>query len=76
MRDQIDPRFYNGGVLLGLNGVVVKSHGSADEVGFSSTIKTAAEMVDGDVTGRITANYNRFLGSARDSGSLKETVTS
>ncbi len=41
---RIDPRRVNGGVFLGLNGAVVKSHGGADPTGFSAAIKLAATM--------------------------------
>ncbi len=41
---RIDPRHVNGGVFLGLNGSVVKSHGSADATGVASAIKLAATM--------------------------------
>jgi glycerol-3-phosphate acyltransferase PlsX len=48
MRRRIDPRRMNGGVFLGLNGSVVKSHGSADAVGFASAIELAAKMAEID----------------------------
>lgn len=73
MRDQMDPRFFNGGVLLGLTGVVVKGHGSSDAVAFSSAIEVAAELVAGDVTGRIHANYSRFLDEARATEARQQT---
>ena len=38
MRKQIDPSRVNGGVFLGLNGIVVKSHGSADKIGIASAL--------------------------------------
>lgn len=44
MRDWLDPRRYNGAVFLGLNGMVVKSHGGADAQGFSSAIDVAMNM--------------------------------
>jgi glycerol-3-phosphate acyltransferase PlsX len=37
----LDPRRYNGATLVGLNGVVLKSHGGADQVAFSTAVKTA-----------------------------------
>ncbi len=48
MRMRIDPRRANGGVFLGLNGAVVKSHGSADAVGTASAIELAAKMAETD----------------------------
>jgi glycerol-3-phosphate acyltransferase PlsX len=44
LRKAIDPRRVNGGVFLGLNGTVVKSHGSADATGVSAAIKLAAQL--------------------------------
>ncbi|MGG7565444.1 phosphate acyltransferase PlsX [Rhodovulum sp. DZ06] len=44
MRAKIDPRRVNGGVFLGLNGAVVKSHGGADATGVAAAIKLAATM--------------------------------
>ncbi len=44
LRKRIDPRRVNGGVFLGLNGTVVKSHGSADATGVSAAIKLAARL--------------------------------
>jgi phosphate acyltransferase len=45
MRKRVDPRRYNGGVFLGLDGVCVKSHGGADELGFAYAIGVAVDMV-------------------------------
>jgi len=41
---RVDPRRYNGAVLLGLNGIVVKSHGGTDALGFANAIGVAADM--------------------------------
>ena len=43
---RIDPRKYNGAMLLGLNGIVVKSHGSADSFGFSNAISVAIGLIE------------------------------
>lgn len=45
MYRKIDPRRYNGAMFLGLNGISVKSHGSADEVAFANAITVAIELV-------------------------------
>ncbi len=45
LREWLDPRRYNGAVLLGLNGVVVKSHGGADAEGFAHAVDVALDMV-------------------------------
>ena len=41
VKKKMDPRVYNGASFLGLNGIVVKSHGSADSFSYSNAIKTA-----------------------------------
>ncbi len=45
LRERIDPRQYNGAMLLGLNGIVVKSHGGADALGFANAIGVGVDMV-------------------------------
>jgi glycerol-3-phosphate acyltransferase PlsX len=45
MRKRVDPRRYNGGVFLGLDGVCVKSHGGTDDLGFAYAIGVARDMV-------------------------------
>ncbi len=55
MKKRIDPRRANGGVFLGLNGTVVKSHGSADETGVSSAIKLAFELAQSNFSERLAA---------------------
>ncbi len=45
LKDRMDPRKHNGGVFAGLNGVVVKSHGGTDALGFATAIDVAIEMV-------------------------------
>jgi len=51
---RLDPRRYNGATLLGLRGVVVKSHGSADRYAFEHAVATAADEVRNNVLKRIT----------------------
>ena len=55
LRRKIDPRRVNGGVFLGLNGTVVKSHGSADATGVSAAIKLAARLAESEFTNRLAA---------------------
>ncbi len=45
LRDKLDPRKYNGAVFLGLDGIVVKSHGGADTFGFANAIGVSVDMV-------------------------------
>jgi len=51
---RLDPRRFNGATLLGLRGVVVKSHGSADRFAFEHAIETASDEVRNSVLKRIT----------------------
>jgi glycerol-3-phosphate acyltransferase PlsX len=55
LKKRIDPRRLNGGVFLGLNGTVVKSHGSADATGVSSAIKLAAQLADIQFNNKLAA---------------------
>lgn len=55
LRKRIDPRRVNGGVFLGLNGAVVKSHGGADALGFASAVELAAKMADTDFPALVAA---------------------
>lgn len=56
LRDRMDPRKHNGGVFLGLNGVVVKSHGGTDALGFATAIDVAIEMVRNDLVKKIATD--------------------
>ena len=61
LRDRIDPRYYNGGVFLGLNGIVVKSHGGSDAIAFAAALSLAVDMVRDGLTQRIAADFQHFL---------------
>ncbi len=54
LRHHLDPNNHNGAVFMGLNGVVVKSHGSANDVGVANAIGVAAKLVANKITQRIT----------------------
>lgn len=53
LKETLDPRRYNGAVLLGLNGVVVKSHGGTDAEGFAHAVDVAVDMIANDFNKRI-----------------------
>ena len=55
LQKRMDPRRVNGGVFLGLNGTVVKSHGSADETGIAAAIQLAHRLATADFTQRLAA---------------------
>ena len=60
MRARIDPAAVNGGPLLGLNGIVVKSHGGADAKGFGNAIRVAVDLARSDYTAKVGANLKRL----------------
>jgi len=59
-RRRIDPRRYNGASLLGLRGIVIKSHGGADALAFANAIKVAVLEVREDVPQRISAQLQSY----------------
>ena len=58
---RIDPRSYNGAVLVGLRGIVVKSHGGADVYSFTNAIREAVAEVENDVPARIGEHLDGLL---------------
>jgi glycerol-3-phosphate acyltransferase PlsX len=60
LRHHLDPNNHNGAVFLGLNGLVVKSHGGADEKGIANAISLAAKIAREDLTRRITDDIEDF----------------
>lgn len=58
-KKRVDPRRYNGASLLGLRGIVVKSHGSADQMAFAMAIERAAEAVRNRLVERISERMVR-----------------
>jgi glycerol-3-phosphate acyltransferase PlsX len=56
LRRKLDPRAANGGIFLGLNGVVVKSHGGTDAMGFASALDMAIDMAKAEVIPKILAD--------------------
>ena len=71
LRHHLDPNNHNGAVFLGLNGVVVKSHGSATAAGVANAVAVTARLLEESLTERITADLAE-LGEAR----LRETRNS
>jgi glycerol-3-phosphate acyltransferase PlsX len=59
LRNKMDPNKSNGGMFLGLNGVVVKSHGGINAEGFASAIDVGYEMVKFDLLNKINQMLNR-----------------
>ena len=59
-KEKLDPRKYNGAILLGLNGPVVKSHGGTDSFGFSHSIEVCYKIAKGDLINIIKKNLNHI----------------
>jgi phosphate acyltransferase len=59
-RNRFDPRRYNGAMLLGLNGICVKSHGGTDAFGFSNAINVAVEMISQGFNEQIKEDLTRL----------------
>ena len=55
-KNKLDPRLYNGAILLGLDKPVIKSHGSTDEVGFSNSLKVCEKIIKGNLIDKIKKN--------------------
>ena len=62
LQKRIDPRRVNGGVFLGLNGTVVKSHGAADATGISAAIKLAFQLAKSGFQDRLAARVAQSAG--------------
>lgn len=60
MRARIDPSAINGGPLLGLNGIVVKSHGGADARGFANAIRVTADLARSDYLTKVGVNLAKL----------------
>ena len=61
MKKRVDPRFYNGGMFLGLNGICVKSHGGMDIYGFSRAVLVAAHLVEQGYNDRVAAEIDQVM---------------
>ncbi|HYD23875.1 MAG TPA: phosphate acyltransferase PlsX [Croceibacterium sp.] len=69
LRHHLDPNNHNGAVFLGLNGVVVKSHGSATAAGVANAVAVAARLLEESLTERIAADLGELgAGRLRENG--------
>lgn len=57
---RLDPRRYNGAVMLGVNGIVVKSHGGTDALGFATAIGFAVDLVKGQFRQKVLAEMDKI----------------
>ncbi len=60
LKHHLDPNNHNGAVFLGLNGIVVKSHGSASAVGVANAVAVTARLLEENLTERIQADLARL----------------
>lgn len=60
LKHHLDPNNHNGGVFLGLNGVIVKSHGSANAQGVANAVAVTARLLEDDITDRIAADLGKM----------------
>ena len=60
LKHHLDPNNHNGAVFLGLNGVVVKSHGSASALGVANAVAVTARLLEENLTERIMADLARL----------------
>ncbi|WP_281287491.1 phosphate acyltransferase PlsX [Aureimonas fodinaquatilis] len=78
LREKLDPGKVNGGVFLGLNGIVIKSHGSSDAEGTASAIDIAYAMAKADLIQKIEQDLAEFYSSLSahlpDSGKTAESA--
>ena len=63
LQQRTDPRRYNGAMLLGLNGIVIKSHGGTDAVGFANAIGVGVDMAQHGFTDKIRQDFERLKAS-------------
>jgi glycerol-3-phosphate acyltransferase PlsX len=64
LKGQMDPGRYNGASLVGLTGIVIKSHGSADVASFAQAVRVASKEVEKNVPGLILERLGRSTGAA------------
>jgi glycerol-3-phosphate acyltransferase PlsX len=76
LRNKMDPRNANGAVFLGVNGIVIKSHGGTDEVGFKSALGIAYEMAHNRLLKKINDGLKEFEKPAQEAGEDKDEVAS
>jgi len=61
MQKRLDPRIHNGATLIGLNGIVVKSHGGTDSYGFQHAIEEAFLQIEKDIVGHLVEQLEQNL---------------
>jgi glycerol-3-phosphate acyltransferase PlsX len=62
LKTRLDPRIYNGASMVGLNGVVIKSHGGADRVSFANAVRVALTEARNGVPAQISDLLQKVIG--------------
>ena len=63
LNQKIDPRNLNGGIFLGLNGIVIKSHGGADAIGVAAAINLACQLAETGLSTKLTNQFSQNYNS-------------
>ena len=58
LNQRIDPRNVNGGIFLGLNGIVIKSHGGADDIGVAAAINLACRLEESGLSTKLSSQFS------------------
>lgn len=74
LRAKLDPRQYNGAVFLGLNGIVVKSHGGTDALGFANAVGVAVDMLEHGFLHTVSHEFESISHHLVDDPSLIEAI--
>ena len=74
LKNHLDPNNHNGAVFMGLNGLVIKSHGGASASGFASAIGVAVDMAENDLAGKITRDLTNFNSTVADTSQKDDEV--
>jgi glycerol-3-phosphate acyltransferase PlsX len=74
LRDKMDPRKANGGVFLGLNGIVIKSHGGTDPEGFAAAVELGYDMVRYGLLAKIRETLDHYARREADAPAVGEVA--
>jgi glycerol-3-phosphate acyltransferase PlsX len=72
LKEKMDPRRSNGGLFLGLNGIVIKSHGGTDSTGYASAIDLGYDMVRSGLVERLAVDIREFHAVLAQQADLQE----
>jgi glycerol-3-phosphate acyltransferase PlsX len=75
LREKMDPRLSNGGVFLGLNGIVIKSHGGTDAEGFAAAVDLGHDMARCDWIAKISQALSHYKSGANGTAAVSEVAS-